>query len=130
MTRTFVAALVLACLSLPADAVRRVDIGDQESLDAMQAANPAQYRKVMGIIKSAAEVSCETLPRMLKVQYGATDVQCAGAQILTSYPAKRRLSFRLDDVAFSGNIVLTGVQPTITPAKQFDPRSPLTPLAP
>ena len=118
MTRTFVAALVLALSSVPADAVRRVDIGDQKALDAIQTANPAQYKKVMGIIKSAAEVSCETLPQMLKVQYGATDVQCAGAHILTSYPAKRRLAFTLDDVAFSGNIVLTGPPGTLVPADE------------
>jgi hypothetical protein len=122
MTRTFVAALMLATLSWPVAATIRVDLGDDKALDAIQAKNPAQYKKVMGIIKAAGEVSCETLPQMLKVQYGATDVQCAGAHILTSYPAKRRLAFTLDDVAFSGNIVLTGIQPIITPAKQTESR--------
>jgi hypothetical protein len=118
MTRTFVAALVLALLSLPAAATTRVDLGDDKALDAIQAQNPAQYEKLIGIMKAAGEVSCETLPEMLKVQYGATDIRCLGALVRTSYPAKRWLAFTLDDVAFSGNVVLTGPPPTLRNADE------------
>jgi len=37
--------------------------------------------------------------------------------ILTSYPAKRHLSFKLDDVFFAGNVALTGAQGKLTPAQ-------------
>jgi hypothetical protein len=113
----------LLALSFPyavqaAETYRHVDIGDSRALDAIQAANPAQFEKVIGILqKVAGSVSCETLPQMLKVQYGADQVQCSGHLILTSYPSKRHLSFRLDDVQFDGNVVLTGAQGKLTPAQ-------------
>lgn len=113
MNKSFVAAVAAGFLALPAAAGRHVDLGDPHALDAIQAENPAQYEKVMGILRLASDVSCETLPQMLKVQYGAEHVHCAGALILTSYPAKRRLSFQLDDTAFSGNVRLTGKPATL-----------------
>ena len=115
MKRTFIAALTVAFL--PAvNAATRVDIADDQALERIRIDNPAQYEKVAAIIRMASSVNCETLPRMLKVQYGASDVRCAGATILTSYPAKRRLSFKLDDTHFSGNVVLTGKPGTLVPA--------------
>jgi hypothetical protein len=101
-----------------AETYRHVDIGDSRALDAIQAANPAQYEKVIGILqKVAGSVSCETLPQMLKVQYGAEQFQCAGYVILTSYPAKRHLSFKLDEVFFAGNVALTGGPGKFIPAQ-------------
>ena len=100
-----------------AETYRRVDIGDPRALDAIQAANPAQYEKVIGILeKVATSVSCETLPQMLKVQYGAEALQCSGYLVLTSLPAKRHLSFRLDDIQFDGNVVLEGKPATLQEA--------------
>lgn len=104
----------LALLSLgAAGATQHIDIGDSRALDALQARNPAHYEKVLRILKIAGDVSCETLPQMLKVQYDAKKVACTGAAILTSYPAKRRLSFELDQTAYSGNVVLTGKPATL-----------------
>jgi len=112
----------LIALSFPyavqaAETYRHVDIGDPRALDAILAANPAQYEKVIGIVqKVATSVSCETLPQMLKVQYGAESFQCSGYLILTSFPAKRHLSFKLDDIQFDGNVVLKGSPPTLQKA--------------
>lgn len=112
----------LLALSFPyavqaAETYRHVDIGDQRALDLIEAANPAQYEKVVGILQRvASSVSCETLPQMLKVQYGAEQLQCMGATILTSYPAKRHLSFKLDGVYFAGNVVLTSKPATLQKA--------------
>jgi hypothetical protein len=81
----------LFALSFPyavqaAETYRHVDIGDSRALDAIQAANPAQYEKVIGILQQVAgSVSCETLPQMLKVQYGAEQFQCMVAHP-HSYP--------------------------------------------
>ena len=100
-----------------AETYRHVDLGDPHALDAIQAANPAQYEKVIGIVQRVAtSVSCETLPQMLKVQYGADELRCAGYVILTSYPAKRHLSFKLDDTQFAGNVVLASKPGTLMKA--------------
>lgn len=117
MTRTLVAAAAILFSQAGWAATARVDIGDSKALDAIREANPAQYEKVIGVLKAAATVpSCETLPQMLKVHYGVDSVQCAGALIRTSYPAKRWLSFKLDETAFEGNVVLTGKPPELRPA--------------
>jgi len=119
MKRTLVGmlALLFPYAVQAAETYQHVDIGDSRALDAIQAANPAQYEKVIGILQRVADsVSCETLPQMLKVQYGAEQVQCMGAMILTSYPPKRHLSFKLDDVYFVGNVVLTGKPGTLVKA--------------
>jgi hypothetical protein len=128
MTKFIVAAMVLG-IATGAQAGKHVDLGDPRALDALATEDPAHYEKVMGILQVASNVSCETLPQMLKVQYGAEYVHCSGSMILTSYPAKRRLSFKLDDTAYSGNVVLTGVQPRAIPAKPkaITPRT--TPLS-
>lgn len=125
MNRSLTAALAWVVLYAGTSAARpQVDIGDERALDAIRAANPAQYEKVIGILSLAGNVSCETLPQMLKVQFGARDVKCSGALILTSYPAKRRLAFELDDTVFAGNIVLTGRQATLRHAKPAPPPKP------
>ena len=90
MNRSFVAVLMAGFAALPAMADRKVDLNDARALEAIRAEDPAQYEKVMGILKLATDISCETLPQMLKVQYGVKDVQCNGALILTSLPAKRQ----------------------------------------
>jgi hypothetical protein len=61
MTRRIVSMLILGLLSWHAHAVTRVDIGDSRALDAIQAADPARYEKLLGIITLAGNVSCETL---------------------------------------------------------------------
>ena len=130
MNGSFVAVLVAGFAALPAIAVRNVDLSDARALEAIRADNPAQYEKVMGILEIATDVTCETLPQMLKVQYGATNVECNGALILTSLPAKRHLSFRLDDTAFTGNVVISGKQATLHRAKPSPPSNRTTPLTP
>ena len=61
---------------------------------------------------------CETLPRVLKASIRADDIRCNSALLLTSYPAKRHISFRLDDVTYVSNVVQTRLdaKPTLVPA--------------
>lgn len=110
MKRMLVALLFVTFpYAVNAQTVRLVDIGDARALERILATNPAQYEKVMGILeKVSTSVSCETLPQLLKVQYGAEGVECSGSLILTSEPPKRHLRFTLDDVQFAGNVVLAG----------------------
>jgi len=84
MTKSLVATLAIALAPAGASAAMSVDIGDSHALDALQQQNPAHYEKVLRILRVAGDVSCETLPQMLKVQYDAKNVACSGALILTS----------------------------------------------
>jgi len=130
MKRSLIAALAITLAPLAASA-RTVDIGDARELDALSRDNPEQYARVARILQVAGDVSCETLPQMLKVQFNARDVQCAGALILTSLPAKRRIAFKLEDTSFAGNVVITGKPATLQRAKPSGPIHPrLAPLTP
>ena len=112
MTKSLVAALLAALVPAAGNAMAAVDIGDSQALDALQVRNPAHYEKVLRILRVAGDVSCETLPQMLKV-YDARNVACSGALVLTSYPAKRHLSFKLDETVYAGNVVLQGKPATL-----------------
>jgi hypothetical protein len=129
MKRSFIAGLVISLAPLAAHA-RSVDIGDARALDALSQENPAQFARVAKILRVAGDVSCETLPLMLKVQFNARDVECNGALILTSFPAKRHIAFKLEDTSFAGNVVITGKPATLRRAKPSLPSNPRTPLTP
>jgi len=131
MNTRLIAALFAGLVVLPAVADRQVDLGDARALDALSQENPAQYARVAQILRIAGDVSCETLPQMLKVQFNARDVECNGALILTSLPAKRHIAFKLEDTSFAGNVVISGKPATLRRAKPSQPSNPrTTPLTP
>ena len=96
---------------------RTIDLGAPGALEALERSNPEHYGKVVKILRIAGDVSCETLPRMLKVQFDAAGARCSSALVLTSYPAKRHVWFQLEDTAYVANVVLHGVQGKLSPAK-------------
>jgi hypothetical protein len=116
--RVIVIAFLIGLLApLHAADRRSVDLGAPGVLEAIEKANPEHYRKITEIIRVSEEVSCETLPGMLKVQFGVSRTRCAGALILTSYPAKRHLAFTLDDIDYTTNVVLRNFEGKLMPAK-------------
>ena len=96
---------------------RTVDLGEPGALEALEQSNPERYRKVVQIMRIAGDVSCETLPQMLKVQHDVAAARCSSALVLTSYPAKRHLWFQLEDTAYVANVVLHGARGKLYPAK-------------
>ena len=115
--RTAILAVAMCAAMANAEAVKRVDLGEAGALEAIQAQDPGRYEKIVNILEVAGDVSCETLPAMLKVQYGAGKVQCSGALILTSYPAKRHLRFELEDTEYVTNVVLRDAGGKLQPAQ-------------
>src|SRR5688572_31261833 len=69
-------------------------------LDTIRAERPDHYYRIAGMLRIADTMPCHT-PQFghLAVEYEARDARC-GLALLTSYPAKRRLSFVLDEVAY------------------------------
>src|SRR5690349_5888110 len=73
----------------PGRAARTVDLGAPGALEALEQERPDHYSKVVKILRIAGDVSCETLPKLLKAQYDVAAARCSSALVLTSYPAKR-----------------------------------------
>jgi hypothetical protein len=107
-----VRSIVLAILAFTAHTAHAgqlpIDLAGPGVLDRIQKENPARYGKILDIMRVAGEVSCETLPQVLKVSHDVSRANCQGSMILTSYPAKRHLAFTLDDTRYVVNVVLNG----------------------
>jgi hypothetical protein len=118
--RTFVMLLLSAFVGTAfasEKVARTIDLGTPGVLEALQEANPGHYNKVTRILEVAGNVSCDTLPQMLKLQFDAAAGECRSVTILTSFPAKRRIWFQLEDTAYVTNVVLRDVRGKLIPAK-------------
>jgi hypothetical protein len=75
-------------------------------LDSIRAERPDHYYRIAGILRIADTMPCHT-PQFghRAVEYEARDARC-GLALLTSYPAKRRLSFVLDEVAYVTTVTM------------------------
>ena len=77
------------------------------ALEGLRIENPAEYERVVDIVRVARDLPCEQAQALVKAKYDQLqDIRCA-ALILTSYPAQRDLSFILGDTMYSARLVLT-----------------------
>ena len=75
-------------------------------LDSIRAERPDHYYRIAGILRIADTMPCHT-PQFghRAVEYDARAARC-GLHLLTSYPAKRRLSFVLDEVPYVATVTM------------------------
>ena len=115
-----IAACVFAVFALitppPALAAGTVDLDVPGALDTLQGANPTHYEKVVRILEGVRNQPEATVTRWLQVGFDARNVDYAPI-VLTSHPAKRRLSFTLDDTRYVAVITLTNLRGEIVPLK-------------
>jgi hypothetical protein len=112
------ALALLAGFLAPAHAADRiVNLDSPGALAAIERESPEHYRKIVDILRVSATVSCETLPKILHVQYGVTDTQCNAFAILTSLPPKRDLFFTIGRTGYRTHVVLRGYEGRVMPAK-------------
>jgi hypothetical protein len=100
----------------PAVAGTAIDLDQPGALAALKHANPAHYAKVQLILEGATRNPDSDVPRWARVAFDARDVSYVPI-VLTSHPAKRRLSFALDDTGYVAVIVLTHLRGDIVPLK-------------
>jgi len=100
----------------PVTAGPTIDLDQPGALAALQRANPAHYAKVRLILAGVARNPDSDVPRWARVGFDARDVSYAPL-VLTSHPAKRRLSFALDDTRYVAVVVLTHLRGDIVPLK-------------
>jgi hypothetical protein len=70
-------------------------------MDSVQRLKPEHYRKIARIRDLASHVPCtaDSFRRNLYVRFDPRDGECM-LNLMTSFPAKRRLSFTLDDLRY------------------------------
>jgi hypothetical protein len=76
-------------------------------LEKLKQANPNHYARAQKIMAAADQV-CKPGPlAVVPADADAKDTSCVDMMVLTSYPPKRQIGFRLDDVRYVALVVLT-----------------------
>ena len=104
-----VTALALSFTALAGPATKSVDLNRPGVLEAIEKSDKGLYDRIHGVLKAAEIEPCESLPKLVQALHVGMET-CNGHDILTSYPAKIRVSFRIDDTVYSSNVI----QPKIT----------------
>ena len=95
---------------------RTVDLDVPGAMDRVRAANPDHFDKIVKIIEGVTQQPDTAVPRWLRVNFDARDVNYRPI-VMTSYPPKRRLSFALDDTRYETVVVLTNASGAVIPAR-------------
>jgi hypothetical protein len=98
------------------DAIPTIDLNRPGALEALQHSNPTHYKKVRKIIDGLLEKPDAAVPRWIENNFDARNVNY-GPVLLTTDPAKKRLSFALDDTRYEAVVTLTNVRGEIVPLK-------------
>lgn len=83
----------------PQSYVRIVDLDTPGSMETLARENPDHYAKVRRIVEEIPLRPPDTVPLWLKTEFGADEAIFVGL-LKTSNPAKRTLSFRLENTRY------------------------------
>ena len=105
MTTLLTLALWLVIPPAAAQPVSVIHLDEKGALDAIQRTNPDHFRRITAILTAAQQLPCanERFGRVIEAAYDARDGRCQ-LQLLTSYPAKRTLSFSLDRTSYVATV--------------------------
>ena len=101
------ALLVLAAVLSPVPAIGQVISLDRPGvLESIAAENPHHHQRIVGILKASEEMPCrnDSLHRLV-TEYDAREARCS-TLLMTSLPAKRRLSFTLDGQGYVATVAI------------------------
>jgi hypothetical protein len=96
---------------------RDVDLDAPGALESLSRDDPTRYATVVRVLDDASRIAPAAARGLLHVRYHADDVELAQV-LMTSFPAKRRLSFRLDEVTFRATVSVLAPVAGSMPAAQ------------
>jgi len=80
-----------------------IDLDRAGAMEQLERQNPAHFAKVERMLREAPKQSVTSMPRWMRTQLEAKDVQ-THSLLRTSYPPQTRVSFVLDDARYSKTI--------------------------
>lgn len=105
--------LWLASCGVPAFAAPpTIDLDRPSALQAVREHSPADYEKVVDILRDAARLPPGRAEGWLRTAYGA-ELVSLDRLLLVSYPAKRRLAFSLGGSAYAATVTVVGSEPQL-----------------
>jgi hypothetical protein len=116
-------AIVFALTALSAslafaagDLSNPIDLGRPGALERLKAEAPLRYAAVSEILRVAEHTPCKSGElEVLKARYDVRDWQCTFL-VMTSYPAKRRVTFALEGTKYVATVTLQDADGKIMPA--------------
>ena len=95
----------------------RVDLDKPGAMETLQRENPKRFERVSGILDLATEMPCQTdeFAKVSRARFDVDGARC-GVLLKTSDPAKRQLSFVVDDTSYV-SVVTMKREERLVPAK-------------
>ena len=107
MRHPLLAPFALVALLGPACAAAATDLSQPGALDAIREQEPERFARIEGILRAAERLPCTTpeFERAMKASHEAEAARCS-VMLMTSYPAKRKLSFILDSTRYVATVTM------------------------
>ena len=96
----------LAIVVIP-HARESIRLDSEADFAALRELNPGHYARAMAVIEAARKSDCRSVDRLLPAQLEVEQVRCSAAQVMTSYPARRALTFVLDDITYGTHVFIS-----------------------
>jgi hypothetical protein len=95
--------LVSAAYAAP---LKTIDLDKPGALAQLQVSHPQRYQAVTAVLRASERLPCNSSElKTLQVRFDIKDLEC-NLMILTSYPAKRHVSFEFDGASYVATVVL------------------------
>jgi hypothetical protein len=113
---TLASGMAVACLSgiaTTAVAAEVVHLDGPASLAELRSSNPLHSSRARKIMDAAKELCSPTSGKVEHTGFDARNVSCSQSLLRTSNPAKRELTFRLDDTQYIALVTITEDPPKL-----------------
>jgi hypothetical protein len=105
-TILFVSAFLMSGSFALAQSAPRIDLDRPGVLEDLKQQHPQRYQAVSALLRASEHPACQGSEiQLLKTRFNVRDVEC-GMMLLTSYPAKRHVSFELEGTNYAATVVL------------------------
>jgi hypothetical protein len=107
------AFLMIGSLAL-AQGAPRIDLDRPGVLEELKLQHPQRYQAVSALLRASEHAACRGGElELLKTRFNIKDLEC-GMMLLTSYPAKRHVSFELEGFNYAATVELKDAE-TVQP---------------
>jgi len=113
-----ICALAISLAAAAAPPTKSVDLDRPGVLEAIRQGDKPLYDRIHGVLKAAEMEPCDSLPKRVLTQFRVGLETCSGHDILTSFPAKIRVTFRIDDTVYASNVIQPKITGEAHPANQ------------
>ena len=112
---------LLVCIAASAGEPRAIDLDKPGVLDLLKQDHPQRYQAITAVLRASERMPCKG-PELaaLKTRLDVREMEC-GVVTLTSYPAKRHVSFKFNGTSYAATVILKDAEGTVQPVTSAEP---------